>query len=901
MGTTANGKGLALTDTDGSELERTALHGWHVENGAKMVEFGGWDMPVQYAPGIIREHLATRREAGLFDVSHMGRFRLRGPGAEGFLRRALTNDARALDPGQAHYTFIANEAGGAVDDAYLYRLGGEDFLLVVNASNLAKDWAWLAGLDAGGAELADQSGELAMISLQGPQASRLLEQVVGAGGLPENKRNRLGAALFAGREVIVARTGYTGESVCFELFPERALAVELWRALIDRGAQPVGLGARDSLRLEAGLPLYGHELGEDPEGNEIPIFANSMASFAVRPPDSGDYVGRSEIEKQRREFIQIARGELQTPIEDRLLSHLVRPLAVFGGRKPLRAGFKAHLEGVHVGYVTSGTSVPFSRFRGEGIAAAPGEDHDTRPIGLALVRSDIRYRAERPVVLEVEDPRGKTVSAELVEKNLWPMAPYGRPYTGFRAPPPAARAATSELAQRARALGQESQANTRWRRTECINLIPSEQPTSAFVDSLIAADPAARYNEHNRLKALGPEAADVRFYKGTAFIMEREEELKAALRAFFGCANVEPRMISGQMANDTVYDAVKQFRNRHRAGETPQPIARVLVHDLNKGGHLSAQVAGALRNYVGHDPRTGRPAVEHFPFQAANPHRIDVEATKELIARRRPELLVFGRSVIIHGEPIREIADFIHAEFGRDNPARPLVHYDAAHVLGLLGPHFQDPFAEGADFVTGSTHKTFFGPQRGVVLGNFEPGSPFDALWGHVESRAFPGHVSNHHLGTLLGLLGATYEMLEFRDDYPKQVIANAKAFARGLADAGLALEGDPGCDFTETHQVLIRTARGRGEDIAALLEANNIITNPQAYADDPSFAAPSGVRTGTQEMTRYGMKEADFGDLAGLLAEIVGAGATKPAGHWKPAVKALRARFTEMEYCFAV
>ena len=196
-----------------------------------------------------------------------------------------------------------------------------------------------------------------------------------------------------------------------------------------------------------------------------------------------------------------------------------------------------------------------------------------------------------------------------------------------------------DLAERAHRLTEDTLANTQWRRTECINLIPSEQPTSVFVDALSVADPSARYNEHNRLRALGPDAADVRYYKGTSFIMEREEELKAALRAYFGCVNVEPRIISGQMANDTVYDAVKQFRNRHRAGEAPQLIARVLVHDLNKGGHLSAQIAGALKNYVALDERTGRPAVEHFPFQPDNPHRIDVQATKELIARTRPELI----------------------------------------------------------------------------------------------------------------------------------------------------------------------------------------------------------------------------------------------------------------------
>ena len=886
-----------MADAEAIQFQHTVLHAWHVEAGARMVEFGGWDMPVQYPTGIVQEHLATRRAAGLFDVSHMGRFRVRGAGAEAFLLNALTNNAHALHPGQAQYTFIANEAGGAVDDAYLYRLSDEDFLLVVNAGNRPKDWDWLESLISGDVEFADESEELGMIALQGPQASHVLEQIVDVGELPENKRNRLGVAHVAGNELIVARTGYTGEAICFEIFPARDFAVPFWQMLIDAGAQPVGLGARDSLRLEAGLPLYGHELGLDPEDREIPIFANGLARFGVRPPNGQNYVGRVELEKQRDEYVHILRRELDVPVEERVLSRIVQPFAVFGDRKPVRAGFKVYFEGAHAGYVTSGTSVPFSGFHGQGITASPSESHEMRPIGLALLRSDILYVADRPVALEIEDSRGKRVTAELVERNLWPVAPYSRPYTGFRTPPNPPRTDLSGLTDYARGLAAEAAANTRWRRSECINLIPSEQPTSAFVDSLMTADPSGRYNEHNRVKALGPEAPDVRYYKGTSFIMEKEEELCAALRTFFGCLNVEPRVVSGQMANDTVYDALKQFRNRLRGGE-PRPIGRVLVHDLNKGGHLSAQAAGALKNYVDLDPRTGRPAVEHFPFQKVNPHRIDVEATKELISRTRPELIVFGRSVIIHTEPINEIAEFVHAEFGQDNPTRPIIHFDAAHVLGLLGPYFQDPFAEGADLVTGSTHKTFFGPQRGVVLGNIAPGSVFEPLWNYISSRTFPGHVSNHHLGTMLGLLGATYEMLAFKDDYPQQVIANAKSFARGLVENGMALEGDPACDFTETHQVLIRTARSRGEFIASQFEANNVITNPQAYWDDASFAVASGVRTGTQEMTRYGMKEADFVELAALISDIAHNGETQPDGHWKDAVTAFKTRFSEMHYC---
>jgi len=456
-----------------------------------------------------------------------------------------------------------------------------------------------------------------------------------------------------------------------------------------------------------------------------------------------------------------------------------------------------------------------------------------------------------------------------------------------------------DIEHTAATLAKDAQVNTRWRRTECINLIPSEQPFSAYVAALTISDPAARYNEHSRSGAPGSDAADIRYYKGTAFIMKKEDELKAAMRSFFNCTRVEPRVISGQMANDTVYDALKAFKNRQQGGGQPRLIARVLVHDLIRGGHLSAQPMGALKNYLAMDTVTNRPAVEHFPARADNPYRIDVEVTKELILRTRPELLVFGRSVIIHTEPVKEIAAFIHAEFGAENPDRPLIMYDAAHVLGLLGPDFQDPLAEGADIVTGSTHKTFFGPQRGIILSNIAPGSPFEPLWHLIERRTFPGHVSNHHLGTMLGLLGAAYEMLSFRDDYPKQVIANAKAFARAIADQGLAVEGDAENDFTDTHQILLRTTPRNGAFIADRLEANNVITNPQALYDDPSFAAASGVRMGTQEMTRHGMNEADFRELAALVSEMISDSSNKPKDMWREKVKAFRARFTNMRYCF--
>ncbi|MDJ0925750.1 MAG: glycine cleavage system aminomethyltransferase GcvT, partial [Acidimicrobiia bacterium] len=754
-----------------AESRRTPLHAWHAANGATLVDFAGWHMPVQYGTGTIAEHLATRRHVGLFDVSHMGRFRFTGAGAIDLLSLVLTNDPQALQTGEAHYTYIANENGGALDDAYLYRIGDADFLLVVNADNREKAWDWIAGRNDSDAAMVDVSEELAMVSLQGPAATEVLLSAVGDVLLPENKRNQLCVADVLGKPLVIARTGYTGESSAFELFPDGSSAVELWERLVASGATPVGLGARDSLRLEAGLPLYGHELGEDLNGSEIPIFSNSLAPVGVRIA-SEDFIGQAALARQRQEYEAIKRGELDIPPEERLLTHLVQPLAVFDGRKPLRAGYEVHLDGVQVGYVTSGTSVPFPEFAGTGVGAVPTLDHSLRPIGLALIRSDIRYRTDVPIVFQVVDGRGRTTNAELVQKNLWTTAPYARPYLGFEAIASGPAVEAGDIHDLVARLRDDTAANTQWRREDCINLIPSEQTTSAFVDELCRADPAGRYNEHNQVRAFGANSDDVRYYQGTGFIMEKEEELRAALRSFFGCSQVEPRVISGQMANDSVYDALKQFRNRFHGRRRQRLLGPVLVHDLSKGGHLSAQIGGALKNYVAIDPETERPAVRHFPLRDDLPYAVDADGTKELIAATNPDLIVFGRSVIIHTEPVAEVAAFIHDHFGSDNPERPLIMYDGAHVLGLLGPSFQDPLAEGADVVTGSTHKSFFGPQRGVILSNIEPGSPFEGFWRHVERRTFPGHVSNHHLGTLLGMLGATYEMLEYRDEYPQQVVA---------------------------------------------------------------------------------------------------------------------------------
>jgi aminomethyltransferase len=217
-----------------------------------------------------------------------------------------------------------------------------------------------------------------------------------------------------------------------------------------------------------------------------------------------------------------------------------------------------------------------------------------------------------------------------------------------------------------------------------------------------------------------------------------------------------------------------------------------------------------------------------------------------------------------------------------------------AHVLGLIGPFFQLPFAEGADLVTGSTHKTFFGTQRGIAATCFGEHEERYALWEAVLRRSFPGSVSNHHLGTLIGLLVSAYEMNAFKQEYQSRVIANAKAFARALKESGLDVAGDPEVGFTETHQVIIHVHYGRGPEMARRLEANNIICNYQAVPGEEGFTAAGGLRMGVSEMTRFGMREADFRTLASLIHDVIVEDAKA-----LDRVKTLRRSFAELQFCF--
>jgi glycine/serine hydroxymethyltransferase len=343
------------------------------------------------------------------------------------------------------------------------------------------------------------------------------------------------------------------------------------------------------------------------------------------------------------------------------------------------------------------------------------------------------------------------------------------------------------------------------------------------------------------------------------------------------------------MANEVVFKGMVRFLNRGRAeGRPMRKMHLVMNNDLTKGGHLSSQPMGALFNLVEEDPKTGKENVLNFPVRDDNPYKTDLKALAGLLEERRPELVIFGKSMFLYPEPVAFVADVV-----KPWPQRPVIMYDMAHVLGLYGA-FQQPFQEGADIVTGSTHKTFFGPQRGVIAGRFAKDSPLRNLWIDIKGRAFPGSTSNHHLGTLLALLMASYEMNAFKHDYQVKVRANAKAFARALKDAGIAVEGDERDGFTETHQVVIRVrAHGPGQEIARRLEDNNIIANYQALPDDETFLDSSGIRMGVQEMTRFGLEEKDFAVLAGYLAEVI-----LRSRNVKEQVRELRRNFLEMKYC---
>lgn len=862
-----------------SELKRTQLYETHVAAGASMVDFGGWEMPVQYPTGIVAEHLYTRHFCSLFDVSHMGRLLIEGPERLAFLQHVLSSNVAGLDLNMAQYCILPDEDGGAVDDAYLYRFEEERLLLVVNAANTEKDLMHLRSVVKDyDCTITDITSRWASIAVQGPKSKDLLTTLSGGVQVTEPMKNALNTLTFEGHEVKVAKTGYTGEPLGYEVYCRSEDAAWLWNRLVELGARPAGLGARDTLRMEAGFPLYGHEMGVDPDGQGMPIFAVPLAKFAVSfALQKGEFIGRKALERQFDAFRRIMNRDFSdcTALPRRIL-----PIALLD-RGVMRAGMAVYRGEKQVGWVTSGTMVPYYVAEGEGLETVITQETAKRAIGLCYVDSDVLTDD----VVEV-DIRGRRLKAVIPARHMSVGAPpYARPLLYRR--PEDEVSQPADRAAKALELLHLAQDNHQWRQRQCINLIPSENTPSRAVQLLSASDPSCRYAEHKKIISFYDK--DVFYYQGTKFIDTVEQLLAEQMRQYLGCTQVETRVISGQMSNMATFSALMDWKNRLDRKHTPQRLGYVLNNHIIRGGHLSAQPMGALKDYIAVDPVTERTAVVNFPVCRDDLFRIDVEETKKVIDRYRPELIIFGKSMVLRREPVAEIRRFV-----TEQNIPTTIMYDMAHVLGLVGDHFQKPFEEGAEIVTGSTHKTFFGPQRGVIGVNYRREDLKWGLWETIQSRAFPGSVSNHHLGTQLGLLMAAYEMNYFKDSYQKAVIDNAKYFAKALHEAGLHVLGDPAIGYTETHQVLVDVGYGTGPEVAERLEENNIIVNYQATPDEEGFTASGALRMGVSEMTRFGFGQTEFTELAGLMADCILRG--KDVGQ---EVSRLRSRYTTMHYCF--
>lgn len=864
-----------------SELKRTQLYDVHVAAGATMVDFGGWEMPIQYPSGIIAEHLYTRQVCSLFDVSHMGRLLIEGPQRKEFLQHVLTSNVSALDLNMAQYCIIPNENGGAVDDAYLYLFQEDNYLLVVNAANIDKDLEHLnralAGFDCTITNISDQ---WASIAVQGPKSKEMLMTLTGGvSPTKEPTKNSLGTVSLEGHQARIAKTGYTGEPLGYEVYVRSEDAVWLWNRLVELGARPAGLGARDTLRMEASFPLYGHEMGTAPDGSEIPIFAVPLAKFAVSfSAQKGDFIGRAALERQHRAFVRYMDRDFSD------LSPLPRKIAPIAllDRGVMRAGMEIYRGDKLVGWVTSGTMVPYFKTQGQGLSTVILEASGKRAIGLCYIDSDVLVDD----TVEV-DIRGKRLKAVIPARHMSVGAPpFARPLL-YGEQEEVRTVAGGDRTGKALTLLHKAIENHVWRQEQCVNLIPSENTPSRAVRLLSGSDPACRYAEHKKILAFYEK--EVFYYQGTKFIDQVERMLAEEMRAYFGCTEVETRTLSGQMSNMAVFSALMDWKNRFDRKNEAKRLGYVMNNHIIKGGHLSAQPMGALHDYIAIDPVTEKPAVVNFPVCRDNPYKMDVEETKKLIDRYRPELIIFGKSMVLHKEPVAQIRQFVD-----EQKIPTTIMYDMAHVLGLIGDHFQNPFQEGAEIVTGSTHKTFFGPQRGVIGVNYKEEDLKYGLWKTIESRTFPGSVSNHHLGTQLGMLMAAYEMNQFRDAYQSAIIRNAKSFARSLKSYGLDVVGDPAIDYTETHQVIVSVGYGEGAEIAERLEQNNVIVNYQATPDEEGFTASGALRMGVSEMTRFGFEEKDFDQLASLMADCILRGR-----EIKGDVERLRASHTEMRYCF--
>lgn len=354
-------------------LKKTPLNEAHRSLGGKMVDFGGWDMPVQYTAGVIAEHLATREKVGLFDVSHMGEIWVVGPDAIAFVNSITTNDVTKLVDGQAHYSALPNERGGVVDDLLVYRFGTEKLLLVVNAGTTEKDWAWITSKKGdANVELTNASAEYCQIAIQGPKAVAIAQTFTDT-ALEPIKYYHFESGVFDGVDAIISRTGYTGEDG-FEIYAHRDHAEKIWNDLLAAGAEhgilPCGLAARNTLRLESAMSLYGHELSDDIS----PLEANLGWICKLA---KGDFIGREHLVKLK---------------EDGLTRKLVGFEMVDKGIA--RDEMDVYVGDEKVGVVTSGSPAPFLK----------------KNIGLAFVPVEFAKTGQEITI----DCRGKKLAAVVV-------------------------------------------------------------------------------------------------------------------------------------------------------------------------------------------------------------------------------------------------------------------------------------------------------------------------------------------------------------------------------------------------------------------------------------------------------------------------------------------------------
>jgi len=374
------------------------------------------------------------------------------------------------------------------------------------------------------------------------------------------------------------------------------------------------------------------------------------------------------------------------------------------------------------------------------------------------------------------------------------------------------------------------QKQNRWR-DQCINLIASENVVSKKARSQAGSDFAHRYAEGH---------PGERYYRGTSYIDEIENQLKTNLKILFECDHSEVRPISGTNANEAV------FSRFVRPGDV------VMVNSTPAGGHISHHKEGSLGKFTRN--------IIDLPITKDGYH-LDVEKTIYLIRNVKPKIIVLGKSLYLFPEPVSELSDVC-----RENNVR--IIYDGAHVLGLIaGKKFQNPLKEGAFLMTASTHKTFFGSQRGLILSNME-----EEYWRKIDRGAFPGSSSNHHLDTLAQMGICTYEIMEYGEQYAEDTIKNAKTLATAMDRLGFDVQAKE-FGYTESHQVAVNVKElSGGEKASRTLEINDIVLNMNMLPHEPLSAHdhPEGIRIGVQEMTRFGMGEDEMVRIAELIKECL-------------------------------